>query len=326
MRTALTVAATALLCLCVTAADANPPEYPCFRAEVAPEIDGDGGDACWQGAPLATGFSILGGGFTDAKQTAFRLCWDEAALYYLIVCEEPDVGHLRTDVRDGGPGWLNDGAEIFVQPGGEGQVYQFVVTAAAARAAGAGAPDWREVEAAAARGDRSYTLEIAIPHDAVRAEPDVEDAWSGAVCRNIWTTNSGGDKFTSWPALNRQFLEPENYATIAFRGTSPGGEAVGALTGELNHDYRDHLVGQLRAVAERGPIYRPVLERARQSEELGSRARRLLYRWYRLERVQSDPKRFTLQQLRDMVQSAEALEAESYEVKYAHLIDGLFPD
>ncbi|MBD3292408.1 MAG: hypothetical protein GF393_05755, partial [Armatimonadia bacterium] len=259
MRTALTAVMMALLCLPI-AADANSSLYPCFRAQAAPAIDGDAADACWQHAPLATGFSVLGGGFTDAKQTAFRLCWDDAALYYLIICEEPDVARLKTDVRDGGQGWLNDGVELFVQPGGQGQAYQLVVTAAAARAAGAGAPDWRQVEAAVAQGEASYTLEIAIPHDLVRARPDVGDAWAVAVCRNTWTTNSGGDKFTSWPPLTRQFLEPDSFATIDFRGAAPAQEAVTALTRDLNRDYREHLVGELRAVAERGPIYRPVLE------------------------------------------------------------------
>jgi len=326
MRTALTIAVAVLLALPLGTLNAWSSQYPCFHASAAPAVDGDASDPCWSATPLATGFSILGNGFTDAKQTAFRLCWDDAALYVLVVCEEPDVARLKTDVRDGGEAWLNDGVEVFVQPASGGQVYQLGVTAAAARSAGEGAPDWRQVEAAAATGQASYTLEIAIPHGVVRAEPRVGVSWHGAICRNIWTTNSGGDKFTSWPALQRRFLEPEHFATIDFRGAAPSEQAVAAMTLERNRGYREHLVAQLRGLTEQAPHYLPGLEQARESEELGGRARSLLYRWYRLARMQAASERFSIQQLRETVQSAEALQAASYDVKYAHLIDGLFPD
>ncbi|MGC9318093.1 MAG: carbohydrate-binding family 9-like protein [Armatimonadota bacterium] len=326
MRTAATVAVAVGLALLMTPVDASPLVYPCFRADAPPAIDADGGDPCWQSKPLATGFSVLGDGFTEDKQTAFRACWDESALYFLIVCEEPDVGHLSLDVRDGGPGWLNDGVEIFVQPGGGDQVYQFVVTAAAARTTGEGAADFRKVDAAASTGERSYTLEIAIPHELLRAEPSVGDIWRGNVCRNIWTTISGGDKFTTWAPLQRRFLEPESFAAIEFRGAPPSDEVVTAATRDLNRRYREHLVAQLRDVATEAARYLPVLEEARRSEQFGSAARRLCYRWYRMEQMQVGSERYSIQDLREMVQSAEKLVAQSYELKYAYLIDGLFPD
>lgn len=326
MRLSATIAVTMILCLSMNAAQAAPPLYPCFRADAPPAIDGEADDQCWAATPLATGFSILGDGYTDDKQTAFRACWDSSALYLLIVCEEPDVDHLRTEVRDGGQTWFDDGVEIFLQPGGSGQTYQFGVTAAAARTSGAGTADFRLVEAAAGQGDASYTLEIAIPHDLVRASPEVGEAWRGNVCRNIWTTLSGGDKFTCWAPLRRQFLEPENFAAIDFRGAAPSEESISAITRDLNSGYREYLTSQVRELVAQAPDYTPVLEQARESEELGSSARRLLYRWYRLERMQEDSAAYSIQDLRDMVQSAEDLLAKSYDVKYAWLIAGLFPD
>lgn len=326
MRTASTVVVLSIFCLSVAAAAAGPPRYPCFRAETAPVIDGDGRDACWRGAPLATGFSILGDGFTDAKQTAFRLCWDDAALYLLVECEEPDVDRMKLTVRDGGPAWEDDGVEVFVQPRSSGQTYQFLITAAAARTSAAGNADFRQIDAAAGRGEASYTLEIAIPHTLVGEQPSEGDTWRGNVCRNIWTTISGGDKFTSWAPLRRQFLEPENFAAIEFRGEPPADEALAAITRDLSGGYRRYLLEQVRGLVAQAPEYVPSLERARESEKLGGRARQLLYRWYRLERMQDASARYSIQDLRAMVQSAEELLAESYQVKYAHLIDGLFPD
>ncbi|MEA3403530.1 MAG: sugar-binding protein [Armatimonadota bacterium] len=326
MRTAPTVAVALILTVPVRPVDASSLLYPCFRADAPPVIDGERDDPCWQSRPLATGFSVLGDGFTEDKQTAFRACWDESALYFLIVCEEPDVGHLTTDVRDGGPAWLNDGVEIFLQPSDGGQVYQFVVTAAAARATGAGAADFRKVEAAAGTEETSYALEIAIPHGLVRAEPSVGDTWGGNVCRNIWTTISGGDKFTCWAPLQRQFLEPQNFAVMQLRGVPPADETLAAITRDLNRRYREHLVAQLQGVAAQAPRYLAVLERARDSEDFAGSARRLCYGWYRMRRMQRSSERYSIQDLREMVQTAEELLAASYELKYAYLIAGLFPD
>lgn len=326
MRSAPAVAMVVILALSITAAHAAPPLYPCFRADAPPAIDGDGGDAAWTATPLATGFSVLGDGFTEDKQTAFRACWDEEALYLLVICEEPDVGRLTTNVRDGGPGWLDDGVEVFVQPGGDGQVYQFVVTAAGARSSGAGAADFLQLEAAAGTGEASYTLEIAIPHELVGAQPSVGDTWRGNVCRNIWTTISGGDKFTTWAPLERRFLEPQGFGIIELRGDAPAQETLATIMRGLNRRYREHLIEQLRAASGRAEEYLPILERAREHEEFASRARRLCYRWFRMRQTQRSPERHAIEELREMVRSAEELLDASYELKYACLIDGLFED
>ncbi len=326
MRTAPTLVAAVILATLMMPVDASPPDYPCFRADVPPVIDGDSGDACWQAAPFATGFSVLGDGFTDAKQTAFRACWDGTAMYLLVVCEEPDVAALRLNVRDGGQVWFDDSIEIFLQPSGAGSVYQFGITAAAARTTGAGTADFRKFEAAAGLGAASYTLEIAIPHELVGASPAEGDTWRGNVCRNIWTTISGGDKFTCWAPLQRQFLEPANFAALELRGGAPSAAAIAALTRDLNSGYQQYLLAEVEQLVTQAPVYFPVLKQARESEEFGGTARELLYQWYRLARAQDTSGRYSIRDLREMVQSAEGLLARSYEVKYAYLIDELFPD
>ncbi len=326
MRTGPTLAVAAILALLTVFVHASPPSYRCFRADAPPIIDGSADDACWAAAPLATGFSVLGDGYTDAKQTSFRMCWDSDALYLLVVCEEPDVAALRVVVRDGGQVWFDDSIEVFLQPSDGGAAYQFGITAAAARTTGAGTADFRKFEAAASLGAASYTLEIAIPHELIDASPAEGDTWRGNVCRNIWTTLSGGDKFTCWAPLQRQFLEPANFAVLELRGEAPSAEALAAMTRDLNSSYRDHLLGKVRGLVAQAPEYTPVLTQARGSEELGAEARDLLYQWYRLERMRDASDRFAIGELREMVQNAQGLLAESYRVKYAWLIGELFPD
>jgi len=40
------------------------------------------------------------------------------------------------------------------------------------------------------------------------------EPWRIGICRNTYATKSGGDKYTSWPALDSRFLEPHNFAPL----------------------------------------------------------------------------------------------------------------
>ena len=96
MRKHLTVALIPLLALLVLPANAVGLVYPCYHPGVTPTLDGDvRDDPAWSNIPAATGFSALGGDFTVAKQTSFQICWDDEALYVAVVCEEPDVAHMK---------------------------------------------------------------------------------------------------------------------------------------------------------------------------------------------------------------------------------------
>jgi len=326
MRRQLTVALMPVLALLVLPADADQMSYPCYRADVAPVLDGQvGDDPAWANMPTATGFSVLGGGFAEAKQTSFQACWDDEALYVAVVCEEPDVADMRPQIRDGGDTWLEDGVEVFLQPGGR-QVYQFVVTAGAARGSGEGAPDMLRYQAAAGTGPGSYALEIRIPHELLGAAPRLGDRWRGNVCRNIFTTISGGDKFTSWAPLDRRFLEPEHFAVIEFRGPAPDADEAAAIGEAINARYRPHLLAELRSVAAAGQDYLPVLDEARRDETFGREARRLRYEWQKFARVERSAESFAVTELRTMLLSADDLVSASYDLKYAYLIVALFPD
>ena len=249
-----------LTLLCVSSHAARPT-YPCYRPATAPTLDGDvAGDPAWQGIPAATGFSVLGGSYTLAKQTVARVCWDEQALYIGIIAEEPDVARMSLHVHDGGPFWEDDGVELFFQPGADKPVFQFGITAGGARGGVEGAPDFTRIQASAKAGTDSYSLEVRIPFATLGFTPKVGDTWFGDVCRNIWTTYSGGDKFTCWAPLKHQFNEPEDFAALQFLGTAPTADEAVQIGEKLNAGYRADLAGRLGKAASQGAEYMPVLD------------------------------------------------------------------
>jgi hypothetical protein len=316
-----------LLTLGTGAFAAERPAYRCYQAPVAPVMDGAiAGDPAWKRIPAVTGFSKLGDGFTDAKQTFARACWDAQALYTGVTCEEPDVASLQLKVRDGGPTWEDDGIEVFLQPGEGRPVTQFVVTAGGARGGFEGSPDFLRYQAAAHAGEDFYSLEIRIPFELLEASPTVGDKWLGDVCRNIWATKSGGDKFTCWAPLQTRFLEPEHFATIELLGPPPEAAGVTALEDRLNRRYRADLTRRLGVSAARGKEYVPVLTEASERQQYRVKALELLRRWGELEQLQQAAKSAPLPELRRVIKGADALVEESYNLKYAYLIATVLGD
>jgi len=327
MRQHHTTTLIPVLALFVLPAHAARVAYPCYQPDVAPVVDGNvSDDPAWSNMPAATGFSVLGDGFTVAKQTRFQACWDDSAFYLAVICEEPDVAQMKLQMRDGGDTWLDDGVEVFLQPRSGGQVYQFVVTAGGARGSGEGAPNILKYQAASGAGPGSYALEIRIPYELVGATPKAGDQWWGNVCRNIFTTISGGDKFTSWVPLQRRFLEPERFAAINFRGRAPGADEAAAIGEQLNSRYRADLARRLGAVAAQAEEYMPALAEASTDAGFGPKARELRHQWRKLQLVARDTSRGSVGDLREMLRSADDLLKASCELKYAYLIARLFPD
>jgi len=328
MRTRICSLLSALLAALATAAAAAPrPTYPCYQTATPPVMDGvTAGDPAWVAIPTVTGFSKLGDGYTEAKQTWVQACWDAQALYIGVTCEEPDVARLQLQVRDGGQTWLDDGVEIFVQPGGTGKVTQFVVTAGGAKGGFEGAPDFRRYQAAARAAADSYSLEIRIPFDLLGVVPKPGDRWRGDFCRNIFARFSGGDQFTCWAPLQTRFLEPEHYADIELLGAAPSAAEAAALSERLNRPYRDEVAARLGAIAAEGAEYIPTLTEAARDERFADRARLLLRQWRQLDRALRRGESTPLAELRLLQSGAEALRQESYDLKYAYLIATVLGD
>src|SRR5262245_44537362 len=70
-----------------------PRGYVCYRAEMAPTIDGKLDDAAWQTAPWGDDFIDIEG---DKKpkprlRTRMKMLWDDKALYIAADMEEPHL-------------------------------------------------------------------------------------------------------------------------------------------------------------------------------------------------------------------------------------------
>ena len=320
------IALLALACLPLIAEE--PPAYPCHRVAVAPVIEGKVlDDPAWLGVPGVTGFRKLGAGYTVAKQTTAFACWDDEALTLAMVCEEPDAARLKPQIRDGGQTWTEDSVEIFVQPGAKGQTFQIGVTCGGAKGAGEGKPDIAACQAAATVGADRYELELRIPYAAIGAKPpDASSVWAIAFCRNIWTTESGGDKFTSWPSLQARFLEPEHFARLVFSDRTLAPAEARKLALDSSADYRRELAAAAKAAAERADEYLAELAAAAQDARFAKQAGELADQWRALRGVAARAEQAPPEELRASVRRLDALVDASYTLKYTYLMERLFDE
>ena len=302
--------------------------YPCYRATAPPALDGEvRHDPVWESLPVATGFSKLGDGFTLSKQTEVRACWDAEALYLGFVCEEPDVEVMKFTIADGGDAWLDDGVEIFLQPGGAGkQVYQLVVTARGKRSGFEGAPDFTKLQVAAGKGRDFYTLEMRIPERVIGAAPSAGARWRANFCRNIFTTRSGGDKFTSWAPLQSRFLEPDHFGELVFMDTPCPKETLTQLNNRLNQSYRRDLIRRISSTARLAPDFTTVLQQATADAKFGRGASDLLGRWERVKCAAAAAQQTSIAELRSIAVDASTLEDASSRLKYMFLIHRLLEE
>jgi len=327
--TCLCLVAVAAVFLPTGLAAAPAPSYPCFRAAQAPTIDGEvAGDAGWEAVPGVTGFYVLGDGYTLAKQTTAFACYDDANLYVAMVCEEPDVALVQSVMRDGDGVWAEDSVEIFVEPVVHGPVYQFGISAGGARCGFAAATNDGGWEVAARKTERAYAVEAKFPFSLFASAPPAVAAYHVAFCRNIWVYDSGGDKFTSWPALIRQFNEPTSFATLAFQPGVVSAAQTERIEASLNAAYRESLVQKIAALLPEAQEYLPMLERAAADEtsRWRSEGRRIIAQWRRLHRLSANAQQASLAELREAASSSTALRQASYDVAYRYLIDQLLAD
>jgi len=100
------------------AASAASRTITATRAAVAPVLDGELDDACWQKAKPVTGFLELNSDRPAAFQSSGRVCYDDTHLYIGMKClmpkglkpkgvKRPHDGHLFSD----------DSVEIMIDPG-----------------------------------------------------------------------------------------------------------------------------------------------------------------------------------------------------------------
>jgi hypothetical protein len=324
MRIRTIVTTVALLAVASIATADTPPTYAAYRDAMPPTLDGVlSGDPGWANIPAATGYHTLGDGYTTAKQTTAYATWDHANLYIGVVAEEPDIARVSNTLTDGSDCWLEDSVEIFIEPTGR-QAMQYIITGGGARASGAGSPGLAGWAARATKSDAGYTLEIRISFATLGRVPKAGDAWRIDFCRNIWTTDSGGDKYTCWAPLVTRFLEPENYAILRFEGGALTEAGCRQAEHALNGAYRAEMMAQLAGLAKAAEEYVPLLTQAAAKPSTRAQAEPLKAAWDRAVALRRDAEGASLTQVRASLRDAESLRQRSYQLKYEMLIEALF--
>ena len=192
--------------------------YACGRFTQTPVLDGKvAGDPGWKNAAQATGFTALGNDTPIPKQTSFAMGYTSEALYVAVTCEEPQMGRLKAELKDAEDVWLDDSVELFLQPKGTDDCYQFAVNAIGSQASRLPFDPLertsRRWQAQAHRGPDHWSVEIRIPWELFLTVPEKGAEWTGNVCRNIFTS---GQPYWSWADLQAGFAEPQNFARIVF--------------------------------------------------------------------------------------------------------------
>ncbi len=303
------------------------PLYPCYRLAAPPQMDGEvARDPAWQSVPGVSGFYRLGFGRTKDKQSLAYAAWDPDNLYVTLVCEEPDIGAIHPLQKEGGDLWLEDSIEIFVLPPKQTSAFHFIVNTAGARRAAEGAEGNYDWQAAVKRGRDEYSVELKLPFAVFEQAPSQGAAWRIAFCRNIFTTTSGGDKFTSWPALQSRFLEPANFARLKFRGAAPGPEKALAEQRKLNAAYRKELLSELESVLAQGDEVARIIEQTQNVAKTASRSATLRRAWNKARRLWRRRETASLAQLREATVAGSSAARALYDLKYEALMEQLFAE
>jgi len=183
-----------------------------------PVIDGRLNDVCWSSASRITRFMLLGRKGAPTQSTEVRLACDARRLCAAFICREDAMNRVRAEVqtRDG-PVYEDDCVEIFISPTPSGIPYRhFLVNAGGVMRDEIGQDvswnvDW---QAAVRRFDDRWTVEIAIPFDALGIPADVPDVWR----LNFTREERPHGELSTWQPCEDSFHEPQHFGRVRITG------------------------------------------------------------------------------------------------------------
>ena len=263
---------------------AAPARCEVFRMPEPAGPDGTIGPE-WQGVPWAAGFrKLTRTDYLTAKQTRFKVAYDETALYVAVECDEQDVAAIRGSRQDRSDLWKEDSIEVFVLPPGAQVFHQFSVNPEGARwsmtkdvATGVVQPVSTESwSAVASKGEDTWIAELRIPSALLAKKPEAGETWRCNVARNIATLESGGDPHTTWAPLRERFQDPAHFGAWSFRDRSLTPGQAREIESAANAGFRQFLRQRLlEFVADFAP-FRESLERLADRAEYQDAARCIL--------------------------------------------------
>ena len=208
--------------------------YPCPRLSAGPKIDGDLSDACWQAAPLVSGFTRYNKPQLMPVQTSFRAAHDAGHLYFAVRCDEPAIDRVTPTHagRDSGGVFRGEAIEIFLDPRHDhANYYQFGVNFAGSfYDSRKSDPTWNSQSRLKTRpAGKGWTLEMAIPwKDLGLAEAKAGTVVGFNVCRDRHA--GGAREWSNWSQTKANFHDPVRFAHLVL---APTPEALAGLAPEV---------------------------------------------------------------------------------------------
>ena len=173
---------------------AEPRTIDAVRTAKPPVIDGKLDDACWKAATPVGDFTKVNSDAPAECQTIARVAFDDAHLYIAMKCFDPDPKSITAQkLPHDGNIFSDDEVELMIVPlPGRDPYYQLAANAAGSTfdckrtRGGAGEDDgwdghWR---AATTIGDDGWSIEMAIPFNAIAMTAKVGPTWALNLCRN----------------------------------------------------------------------------------------------------------------------------------------------
>ncbi len=231
-------------------ADAALPFAFVSRTPTPPRIDGVMDDECWRHSLELSPFLLSSGVEAAMEQTRARLAFDEDHLYLFLECRESVLDPVlqkraafkATQTEHDSNVFSDDAVEVFLQPSQEESAYYHIAinslgTIYDARCEIDGVYDksWDSgADAAGQVGERSWTVEVAIPRE--QLSPDefsAIDGWRANLCR----TEKPSVESSCWSPTGGSFHTPARFGLIAFGPPAlSGGEVdLGGLRKGVNH-------------------------------------------------------------------------------------------
>ena len=230
--------------------------YTAYKMAAPPQLDGKTDDQAWAKIPWAYGFRSLADSKYEfcAKQTAFKIGYDQDFLYLLARCCEPEMAKLKTGERgyDGWPTILDDLCLLYSDSEREGAVIRLEIGAGdIQRALGPqgplpSPPEWRTSYRA---DDRNWYLETAVPLKLLGADPAKGGFFN--VVRHLRTVDGSESQRTSqWSSVADPKTGGPSLCPLRFgpSGAAPMHEVVA-------NPYPWWLGGKLSMIKDRGGEY-----------------------------------------------------------------------
>jgi hypothetical protein len=188
------------------------PRLGDFRIDGVPEEQ-------WAKAASVEEFEDWMGNDLASPTTQVWLAHNQEFLYLFARLDEPHMDDLRaTEQRHDGRVWLDDCMEVYLHPPDQGY-YHIVVNAEGVtydcyRPPGGEDLAWDpELQLAVGRQEHAWTVEMAVPFEALGRVPTAGECWRGNFCRERYAMQMAR---SCWSCTFGGFHNPDRFGQVIF--------------------------------------------------------------------------------------------------------------